>query len=62
VIERYDLSMRYKIIPFAEPQEALLLPQSVNSTMVVRGGLASMRQSQTFSDYRRFLTGGRIVK
>jgi hypothetical protein len=62
MIERYDTTMRYKIVPFTEPEETLLLPQSVNSTMVVRGGLASMRQSQNFSDYRRFLTGGRVVK
>jgi len=30
---------------------------------VVRGGfLESLRSRQTFTEYRRFLTGGRIVK
>jgi hypothetical protein len=29
---------------------------------VMRGGLESLRSRQTFSDYRRFLTAGRIVK
>ena len=62
VIERYDVTMRYAIVPFTEPEETLLLPRSVSSMMVVHGGLASTRKSQTFSGYRRFLTGGRIVK
>jgi hypothetical protein len=30
--------------------------------MVIHGGLASTRRNQVFSDYRRFLTGGRVVK
>src|SRR5205823_6582716 len=29
---------------------------------VMRGGLQSTRRRQTFSDYKRFLTGGRMVK
>ena len=30
--------------------------------IVVHGGLESMRSRQTFTEYRRFLTAGRIVK
>jgi hypothetical protein len=29
---------------------------------VVRGGLESTRRSQTFSDYQRFVTGGRVLQ
>jgi hypothetical protein len=40
----------------------MLLPESIETLMVMRGGLESLRSRQTFSDYRRFLTAGRIVK
>lgn len=62
VVERHDTTIRYKTIPFHDPDEAMLLPESIETLIVVRGGLESMRSRQTFSAYRRFLTGGRIVK
>ena len=62
VVERHDTIIRYKTIPFHDPDEAMLLPESIDTLIVVRGGLESMRSRQTFTDYRRFLTGGRIVK
>jgi hypothetical protein len=62
VIEREDLTIRYKPVAFREPDETLLLPESIESMIVVHGGLESTRRTQTFSDYRRFLTGGRLVK
>ena len=31
-------------------------------TLMVRGGLESIRSRQVFSDYRRFMTGARMVK
>jgi hypothetical protein len=40
----------------------MILPESIDTLIVVRGGLESMRSRQTFTDYRRFLTGGRLVK
>jgi hypothetical protein len=61
-IERYDSTIRYRTVAFHDPEEALLLPESVDLVMIVRGGLTSTRRNQTFSDYRRFLTGGRVVK
>ena len=45
-----------------DPDEAMILPESIETLIVVRGGLESMRSRQTFTDYRRFLTAGRIVK
>ena len=62
VVERHDTTIRYKTIPFHDPDEAMLLPESIETLIVVRGGLESIRSRQTFSDYRRFLTAGRIVK
>ena len=62
VVERHDTTIRYKTIPFRDPDEAMLLPESIDTLIVVRGGLESMRSRQTFTDYRRFLTAGRIVK
>jgi len=62
VVERNDTTIRYKAIPFHDPDESMLLPESIETLMVVRGGLESMRSRQVYSDYRRFMTGGRIVK
>ena len=62
VVERHDTVIRYKRIPFHDPDEAMLLPESIETLIVVHGGLESVRSRQTFSDYRRFLTAGRIVK
>ena len=47
---------------FTEPTEVLLLPQSIEAQTIVRTGLQSTRRTQVFSDYRRFLTGGRVIK
>jgi hypothetical protein len=62
VVERHDTVIRYKTIPFKDPDEAMILPESIETLIVVRGGLESIRSRQTFTDYRRFLTAGRIVK
>jgi hypothetical protein len=62
VIVRDDVTIRYKTVAFSDPDEVLLLPESINSFTVVRGGLESTRRSQTFSDYKRFVTGGRVLQ
>lgn len=59
-IDRDDLTLRYKEVAFTEPDETLLLPESIEMVTVVRSGLQSTRRTQVFSDYRRFLTGSRI--
>ena len=59
-MDRDDLTMRYKEVTFADPDETLMLPESIESLTVFRGGLQSMRRTQLFSEYRRFLTAGRI--
>ncbi len=61
LIVRDDQTIRYKTITFTDPEEVLLLPESIDALTVVRGGLQSTRRNQTFSDYRRFVTGGRVL-
>jgi hypothetical protein len=39
--------MRYKTVRFSDPDEVLLLPDSVESMTVARSGLQSTRQTQT---------------
>jgi hypothetical protein len=62
VIERDDLTMRYSTVAFSDPDETLLLPESIESLTMLRGGLQSIRRTETFSGYRRFLTTGRVIK
>ena len=62
VLDRDDLTMRYKPVTFNDPDEVVLLPESIDSLTVLRGGLQSIRRTETFSGYRRFLTTSRIVK
>ncbi len=60
-VERADSSIRYRPVQFHDPEETVLLPESIESLTVFRGA-QSYRISQTFSDYKRFMTAGRIVK
>jgi hypothetical protein len=52
--------MRFTLVTFDDPDETLLLPESIESLTVVRSGLQSIRRTQVFSNYRRFLTSGRV--
>lgn len=62
VIVREDVTIRYKAVAFSDPADVLLLPESIDSVTVIRGGLQSTRRNQTFSDYKRFVTGGRVLE
>ncbi|HET7696080.1 MAG TPA: hypothetical protein VFK57_10260 [Vicinamibacterales bacterium] len=59
-LDRDDVTLRYKEVAFSDPDETLLLPESIEMVTVVRSGLQSTRRTQVFSSYRRFLTGSRI--
>lgn len=60
--ERMDLSIRFRVVRFTDPDEAIVLPVSSTALRVVRGaGTPQMRTMTTYDQYRRFLTGGRIV-
>jgi hypothetical protein len=60
VIDRDDVSMRFTPVVFTDPDEVLLLPETIDSITVLRSGLQSTRRTERFSEYRRFLTGARI--
>ena len=49
-------------VTFHDPEEQLLLPSTIQSTVVTRGAMQRTRRTQTFTNYRRFITGGRLVK
>lgn len=59
-IDRDDLTLEYREVAFTDPDEVLLLPESIITTTVLRTGLQSTRRTHEFTDYRRFLTRGRI--
>jgi hypothetical protein len=61
-MERYDTAIKYRPIAFTDPDEALLLPESIETVVIWRNGMESTRRRQEYSEYRRFLTAGRIVK
>ncbi len=61
-LERWDSSMRFKRVTFDEPQELLVLPVSTTTLRVTQGsGTPRQRTTTTYSRYKRFLTGGRLV-
>jgi hypothetical protein len=62
-IERADSTIRYRRVPFSDPDETLVLPSSIDTlTIVKNSGSPRTRISQTFTNYRRFVTGTRIVQ
>jgi hypothetical protein len=62
VIERMDRTIKFKKVAFNDPDEVMLLPESIDQLSLWRGGMQSTRRSHSFSDYRRFVTGARLVK
>jgi hypothetical protein len=62
-IERADTSMFYRPVTFNDPEETIVLPSRVETVTVISGGgVQRMRITQTFSNYRRFITGTRVVQ
>ena len=62
-IERADMSIEYRRVAFADPDETLMLPARIENLVIVRNsGSPRLRITQVFSGYRRFVTGSRIVR
>ena len=62
IIERNDTSIRYQNVRFSDPDETVVLPSTINTLSIVRNaGTPRLRVTQTFSDYKRFITGSRLV-
>ena len=52
-IERADSSIRYRRVPFSDPDETLLFPATIDTTTIVRNsGSPRTRISQSFGNYR----------
>ena len=62
VIDREDTTIRYRTVAFTDPDEELLLPESIETIIVARGGLQSTRRTQIYSNYRRFVGDARVVE
>ncbi|MEQ1758137.1 MAG: hypothetical protein ABL986_07440 [Vicinamibacterales bacterium] len=60
-LERMDSSIRYRAFRFDNPDETLLLPTSHESVTVMRNA-ASLRVRHQYGNYRRFVTGGRVIE
>jgi hypothetical protein len=61
-LERADSSIRYKTVVFTDPEEVVMLPQSIELMSIVRGsGAPRLRVTQEYTSYQRFVTGGRVL-
>jgi len=61
VIERADSSIQYRPVVFHDPDETLMLPDSIQSFTVIRyAGVPRLRTTQVFSNCKRFLTEARV--
>lgn len=61
-VERHDTTHRFKRVRFDDPEETIVLPVSTMSLRITRGaGVPRSRVFTEYKDYRRFLTGGRLV-
>ena len=62
-LDRADSSIRYRTVTFTDPNEVVLLPESIELMTVIRGsGAPRLRTTQTFTGYQRFVTSGRLVQ
>jgi hypothetical protein len=62
-IERADTSILYRPVVFRDPDETLILPATIATLAVVRNsGVPRVRITQSFGNYRRFVTASRIVR
>jgi len=62
-MERWDSSIRFKRVMFDDPLETLVLPVSSSTLQVTRGsGTPRLRTSTQYQAYRRFMTGGRVIR
>ena len=62
-LERDDTTIRYERVAFEDPAETLMLPRSIERNWAIEGGgfIPRYFRSQQFSNYRRFVTDGRLV-
>lgn len=60
--DRSDTTIEYREVEFNDPPENILLPSRVESlSVILRSGIPRLRVTQTYRNYRRFLTDSKIV-
>ena len=62
--ERLNSSVRYRRVAFIDPPEDLLLPVSIETVHVHRsdtGAASRLRITHSYANYRRFVTGSRLI-
>jgi hypothetical protein len=63
MVERVDTTIVFKRVAFKDPDEFVMLPATRETVQVIRNSpTPRMRTSYTYRNYRRFMTGGRIVQ
>ena len=61
-LESADSTVRYRRVAFSDPDETLLLPSSMESMTVWRNaGVTRQFITHEISNYRRFVTGARVI-
>lgn len=58
-VERSETTIRFARVRFQDPEETLLLPESMVTVTVFRG-VPSLRTTQTFRDFKRFMSEAKI--
>jgi hypothetical protein len=58
-VERSETTIRFARVEFQQPDETVLLPESVDTLTVFRGA-PSLKTNQKLTNYRRFLTRSEI--
>ena len=59
-VEKSDMILKFARVDFQQPDEAVMLPASIETVHVLRG-VPSLRIRQTLANYRRFLTKSEIL-
>lgn len=61
-VSRADTTIDFARYVFTDPDETLLLPSRVDRVLVVtNASVPRLRETVTFTNYRRYLTSGRVV-
>lgn len=58
-VEKSEITLRFSRVEFQQPDESVLLPESIDTLHVLRG-VPSLRIHQKLANYRRFLTKAEI--
>jgi hypothetical protein len=62
-LDRSDVLIRYRPVLFSEPDETIMLPAEIITSWMWRTpAFTGTRITQSFTNYRRFVTAGRIIR